>query len=92
MTEATFLSKEPEDTERLGHIFSGLLQPGSLVVLSGSLGSGKTVFVKGMAAGLNIEASVVSPSFIIAAVYEGDIPLTHVAVQGQIGMMGREFL
>ena len=78
MANATFLSKKPEDTEKLGHILSGLLQSGSMVVLSGSLGSGKTVFVRGMAAGLNIRASIVSPSYTIAAVYEGDLPLTHV--------------
>jgi tRNA threonylcarbamoyladenosine biosynthesis protein TsaE len=78
MVESILLSTKLEDTHRIGQILAGLLKPGSVVILSGSLGSGKTVFVKGMAEGLNVVSPVVSPSYTIAAVYEGDLTLAHV--------------
>ncbi len=68
----------PEDTERAGEILAGALPAGSVVILTGALGAGKTVFVKGMAVGLGISEPVTSPSYTIAAVYEGDVPLTHI--------------
>ena len=78
MAKVEFLSKTAEDTERIGEILGGLLPPDSVVVLTGPLGSGKTIFVKGMATGLHITDPVVSPSYTIAALYEGDLPLTHI--------------
>jgi len=71
-------SSTPVDTERGGKILGGSLPAGSVVVLSGALGAGKTVLVKGIAAGLNIQAPVLSPSYTIAATYDGSLPLTHV--------------
>jgi tRNA threonylcarbamoyladenosine biosynthesis protein TsaE len=49
-----------------------------VVVLRGGLGSGKTTFVKGLAAGLGVRELVTSPSFAIVNEYEGRIPVHHV--------------
>ena len=56
------------------------LQPGSLIALSGELGSGKTVFVKGLANGLGGDRRypISSPSFVLVNEYPGRIPLYHI--------------
>ncbi len=47
-------------------------RPGDIIVLSGELGAGKTVFVRGMARGLGIDEELVnSPSFTIVNEYPG---------------------
>lgn len=52
--------------------------PGQVVTLIGDLGTGKTVFTQGFAAGLGIMESVNSPTFTILQVYEdGRLPLYH---------------
>lgn len=51
--------------------------PHTLLLLSGPLGAGKTCFVQGLAAGLNIEDMVNSPTFTIAKMYHGRLPLWH---------------
>lgn len=64
-------------TELAGHRVGLGLAPGDVVCLSGPLGCGKTVFVKGLARALGVQERVTSPSFIIAQEYVGRIPLTH---------------
>ena len=52
--------------------------PGQVYALIGDLGVGKTIFTKGMAAGLGIEEPVNSPTFTIVQIYEeGRIPFYH---------------
>ena len=52
---------------------------GFVVGLVGPLGAGKTEWVKGLAAGLGADASLVtSPTFVIATEYPGPRPLAHV--------------
>jgi tRNA threonylcarbamoyladenosine biosynthesis protein TsaE len=53
----------------LGRRLSGLLRAGDLVVLSGSLGAGKTTLAQGIGAGLGVRGSVTSPTFVIARVH-----------------------
>ena len=48
------------------------------IVLSGTLGAGKTVFVKGIALGLGIKENITSPSFTIMSVYGSKIKLYHI--------------
>jgi len=50
----------------LGERLASLLSPGDLVVLSGSLGAGKTTLTQGIGAGLGIRGPVTSPTFVIA--------------------------
>jgi len=66
----TYTTKSHEETielgEKLGRLFSG----GEFLVLVGDLGGGKTQFTKGIAQGLGIEETVVSPTFTIERIYE----------------------
>ncbi len=78
MATATLQSNSPEKTREMGCILTKGLPAGSVIVLTGPLGSGKTVFVKGMAEGLNIDSDITSPSYTIASLYEGDLPLSHI--------------
>ncbi len=68
----------PEAMRELGERLAGLLMPGDLVVLSGSLGAGKTTLAQGIGRGLGVEGAVVSPTFVIARVHRGRLPLVHV--------------
>lgn len=52
-------------------------RPGDRIGLHGPLGAGKTEFAKGFAAGLDVAAVVMSPSFTLMAEYEGRLPLFH---------------
>jgi len=66
-------------TKKLGKLIGQFLKPGSLVALSGELGSGKTEFIRGLARGLGVDKSyyVSSPSFVLINEYPGRIPLYH---------------
>ena len=48
-----------------------------IICLNGELGSGKTLFVKGIAQALGINESITSPTFTIVKEYEGELPLYH---------------
>ena len=73
-----FNSQSPEDTLLLAQKIVQDISPGDIIYLYGELGSGKTVFVKGLGKGLGIKEPIVSPSFVIARQYQGDIPLAHI--------------
>jgi tRNA threonylcarbamoyladenosine biosynthesis protein TsaE len=62
----------------LGSRLASVLRPGDLIVLTGPLGAGKTTLVQGIGAGLGVQGSVVSPTFVIARVHRGRLPLVHV--------------
>ena len=71
-------SFSPEDTLELGRKMGKEAQPGDVYTLIGDLGVGKTVFTQGIADGLEIEASICSPTFTIVQVYEeGRMPFYH---------------
>ena len=71
------LSKSPGETEKVGHSLGGLLKRGDTVFIYGDIGAGKTVFVRGIASGLNYFGYVTSPTFTIVNVYNGTAPLYH---------------
>ena len=63
---------------RTGKDFAKKLNKGDVVTLDGDLGAGKTAFTRGVAEGLGITDTVVSPTFTIINEYRhGDIPLMH---------------
>jgi tRNA threonylcarbamoyladenosine biosynthesis protein TsaE len=68
----------PGDTANLGARLAAHLRPGDVVVLSGQLGAGKTLFTSGIAAGLGVEEPISSPTFILSREYvSGFLPLVH---------------
>lgn len=55
-----------------------LLRGGDVVALTGELGAGKTLLIKGIALGLDIgERNVTSPTFTLMNEYAGRLPLYH---------------
>ncbi len=75
------ISRSPRETERFGERLGRALRPGDFVGLSGGLGVGKTVFVRGVARGAGVprEALVSSPTFAIVNAYRGGrVPILHV--------------
>lgn len=68
----------PKDTHEFGADLASILVPGDLLVLSGELGAGKTALTQGIGAGLDAVGAITSPTFIIARVHRGRIPLVHV--------------
>ena len=76
----TIESHRTEETKRIGRLIGRHLIPGSVVALSGELGTGKTQFIKGLARGVGVNRSyaVSSPSFVLINEYPGRIPLYHV--------------
>jgi tRNA threonylcarbamoyladenosine biosynthesis protein TsaE len=73
------ISNSARETRELGTRLGRVLKAGDVLALSGPLGSGKTVFVQGLAAGLGTDrgAPVTSPSFVILHEYPGPAPLYH---------------
>ncbi|MGA4669278.1 tRNA (adenosine(37)-N6)-threonylcarbamoyltransferase complex ATPase subunit type 1 TsaE [Propionibacteriaceae bacterium Y1923] len=55
--------------QHLGSRVAGVLRAGDLVVASGDLGAGKTTFTQGLAAGLDVEGQVISPTFVISRIH-----------------------
>ncbi|HEV8366503.1 MAG TPA: tRNA (adenosine(37)-N6)-threonylcarbamoyltransferase complex ATPase subunit type 1 TsaE [Pyrinomonadaceae bacterium] len=73
-----FQSDSPEQTFNLGHQFGDRLKGGEILLLSGPLGAGKTIFVKGICSALGIdEEEVTSPSFTLVNPYNGRLRLYH---------------
>jgi tRNA threonylcarbamoyladenosine biosynthesis protein TsaE len=74
------VTRSEQETLALGREMAGALGPGSVVLLSGDLGAGKTVFVKGIADGLGFNPrKVTSPTFTLVQEYHGGrLPLYHV--------------
>ncbi len=72
---------EEADTLAAAGRLAAEIRPGDVIVLSGQLGSGKTRFAAGLAAGLGVEETVVSPSFVLMREYSsGFLPFVHVDV------------
>lgn len=73
-----------EDTMALGERLGRGLRAGDVVVLSGPLGAGKTVLAKGIAAAMDVEGPVTSPTFVLARLHRprrsGAPAMVHVDV------------
>lgn len=69
---------DAEETRSLGVTLGQSLAAGSILLLEGDLGSGKTTLVQGIGEGLGITEPIVSPTFTLINEYlEGRIPLYH---------------
>jgi tRNA threonylcarbamoyladenosine biosynthesis protein TsaE len=61
----------------LGSKVGAQLRAGDVVVLTGGLGSGKTIFTKGVANSFGIR-DITSPTFVISRVYKSNINFIHI--------------
>ena len=76
--EKIWETHSPAETAALGEEMGKNAQRGQIFCLTGDLGTGKTVFTKGFAAGLGVTDHVTSPTFTIVNEYEGGrLPLFH---------------
>ena len=74
-----FVSKSPEQTFNYGHQVGARLEGGEILLLSGPLGAGKTLFVKGICAAIGVaEEDVTSPSFTLVNPHSGRLQLYHI--------------
>jgi tRNA threonylcarbamoyladenosine biosynthesis protein TsaE len=81
-------TSSPDETLLLGRRFAALLTAGDVIALSGRLGSGKTLFVSGVASGLGIGTQITSPTFLIEKIYtDGFLPMVHADVY-RLGSIG----
>jgi len=67
----TFCTPGPEATRSLGAALGEHLAAGTLVLLEGVFGAGKTTFAQGLAAGLGVRGRVSSPSFTLVRQHRG---------------------
>ena len=72
-------SRDESETFAIGEQLGSQLRGGEILLLDGPLGAGKTIFVKGLAAGLEVDADeVTSPSFTLVNPYRGRLPIFHI--------------
>ena len=72
-----FRSESVAMTEEYGRRLAEELHSGSVVAFFGGMGMGKTAMVRGIAAGLGLDAEVSSPTFALVHDYGGQPPLIH---------------
>lgn len=83
MTDArqslTVITPNAEMTQAIAFELGVLLPPGTILLLEGNFGSGKTTFVQGLGRGLGIQSIITSPTFTLIDEYlEGRLPLYHI--------------
>ena len=72
------ISHSHEETIKIGEQIGKKLNKGAIVTLTGPLGAGKTVIIKGIAKSLDINDEITSPSFTIVSQYNGRVKLYHI--------------
>ena len=78
MEEKKIVIKNEEETKKFGGKLCEKLTAGSIVALTGDLGTGKTTLTKAIAAGLGVTDVITSPTFNIVKQYDsGRLPLYH---------------
>ena len=78
--EYKIITKDEFETIELAQNFEAEKFPNMIICLDGELGSGKTMFTKGIANALGITEPITSPTFTIIKEYEGELPLYHMDV------------
>ena len=80
MTPWVVLSTSARMTMSFGRRLAKLVQGGEIIGLQGELGTGKTTFVRGFCAGIEVsqKAWVRSPTFTLINEYQGRLPVYHI--------------
>ncbi|MEG1647997.1 MAG: tRNA (adenosine(37)-N6)-threonylcarbamoyltransferase complex ATPase subunit type 1 TsaE [Bacilli bacterium] len=78
--EYKLTTRNEMETIKLAQNFESEKFPNMIICLNGELGSGKTVFTKGIANALGITENITSPTFTIIKEYTGEMPLYHMDV------------
>ena len=64
------ISESESETERFGEELVRAAEPGSIFLIGGELGAGKTTLVRGACRALGVETAVTSPTYTIGHLYE----------------------
>lgn len=78
--EYKYILKNEMDTIELAENIESEKFPNMIICLDGELGSGKTIFTKGIAKSMGITETITSPTFTIIKEYNGELPLYHMDV------------
>ena len=73
-------TKNELETIEIAQNFESEKFPNMIICLDGELGSGKTLFTKGIANALGIDETITSPTYTIIKEYNGELPLYHMDV------------
>ncbi|MCG2690967.1 tRNA (adenosine(37)-N6)-threonylcarbamoyltransferase complex ATPase subunit type 1 TsaE [Candidatus Parcubacteria bacterium] len=68
------ITSSEKETFNFAKKFAKRLKGGEIIGLTGDLGAGKTVFAKGLAAGLGVKKNITSPTFVLMKVYQTKYP------------------
>ena len=71
-------SASPGQTAALARHIGRHIPPGAVIAAYGELGTGKTCFAAGLARGMGIGETIVSPTYVFFRIYPGKIPLAHI--------------
>ncbi|HXV12850.1 MAG TPA: tRNA (adenosine(37)-N6)-threonylcarbamoyltransferase complex ATPase subunit type 1 TsaE [Candidatus Krumholzibacteria bacterium] len=74
----TVRTNDAAETERFGAALGACIHRGAGVCLTGPLGAGKTVLVRGLCRGLGAVEPVTSPTFILMESFAGRLPIVHI--------------
>jgi tRNA threonylcarbamoyladenosine biosynthesis protein TsaE len=74
----TLRTRSDGETERFGAALGERIRRGLTICITGPLGAGKTVLVRGICRGLGVEGGIVSPTFILLEMLAGRLPVAHV--------------
>ena len=75
--EAFLTTRSEAETTYIGMFLGQWIREPMVIAISGDLGTGKTVLVRGAAVGLGVTEAVTSPSFVLLKIYEGRLPVYH---------------
>ncbi len=80
MTSVVFRCASLDETHRIGVLLGERLEAGTVLLLKGELGVGKTSLVRGIAEGVGVDSGqpVTSPSYALIHEYSGRLRLFHV--------------
>ena len=71
------ISESEDRTMEIARELGAQASPGTVFALVGGLGTGKTVFARGLARGVGVAGDITSPTYTLLDIHEGRIPLYH---------------
>jgi tRNA threonylcarbamoyladenosine biosynthesis protein TsaE len=72
------ISESTVQTRAFGKKLGRFARSGDVILLVGDLGAGKTTFTQGIAAGMGVQTTVRSPTFVMVSEHSGQVPLYHI--------------
>jgi len=69
----TFITTSAKQTQKIGELLAQEIKSGTIICLSGDLGSGKTTFTQGLLKGLKVKGPHTSPTFVIMKKYKNNV-------------------